>query len=281
MLTLPESATGGESYYAVTFGDVRLVSLFATRIWRGTSTSPTGNSKYVEATSNLGDELAQGWGSFIFESVAAGSEQYEWLCQELFSEEFQTAKYTIVMLHHPIHSVGGNVVPSFTDPVRIEETDEDGQVVSVQYEYPKADDYLVRDLEPLFKAAGVDLVFNGHDHVWNRFVGPTGVQYLQTSNVGNTYGGFTSGRSARSGLPGEPWIQSEYTAYDDPAGLEPITPNVAPMLDEANVAYPYIASNTVSVFSILDTETGEITSYAYDAENPGSSTWVVDRFQLP
>lgn len=280
IFTLPESTIGSESYYAVTFGDVRLVALYITRIWRSADVSGNRNSKYVEANANLSDELEQGWGTFIFEPIAAGSPQYEWLREELFSHEFQSAKYKIVMFHHPVHNLGGNVVPSFTDPIRIEETDENGQVIDVHYEYSKADNYLIRDLEPLFEHVGVDLVFNGHNHVWNRFIGPTGVHYLETSNVGNSYGCYTSGRSARSGMPPEPWIQEDYDVYDDPYGLAPITPNIAPVLDGQGLPYPYVADNRISVFSIFDTQTGEITSYAYDTEVPDSSVWILDRFQL-
>ena len=280
IFTLPESTVGGESYYAVTFGDVRLVSLYITRIWRSADISGNNNSKYVEAGANLGDELEQGWGTFIFEPIAAGSPQYEWMREELSSHEFQSAKYKIVMFHHPVHNLGGNVVPPFTDPVRIEQMDQNGQVIDVRYEYPKTDNYLIRDLEPLFEQAGVDLVFNGHDHVWNRFVGPTGVHYLETSNVGNSYGCYVSGRSARSGMPPAPWTQEDYDAYDDPYGFTPITPNVAPVLDAQGVPYPYVADNAISVFTIFDTQTGEITSYAYDTKVPDSEVWILDQFQL-
>jgi hypothetical protein len=40
ILTLPQSFDGGERYYAVTFGDVRLVSLYATNLWRLPSVEP-------------------------------------------------------------------------------------------------------------------------------------------------------------------------------------------------------------------------------------------------
>ena len=281
IFTLPEDSPGGEKYYAVTYGDVRLISLFATRIWRSTSTTYYSNSAFVEDMDNNEDPIAQGYGRHIFEPIKKGSEQYNWLAKELNSKEFRKAKYTVVMLHHPVHSLGGNIFPAFTDPVRIEETDDNGDITSIRYEYPIDDDYLIRDLEPLLEEAGVDLVFNGHDHLYNRFKGPTGIHYLETSNVGNTYGSFTTGRSARSGIPGEPWNADYYSAfeYDDPYGLEPITPTVNPLYDEIGVM-PYVSSNTISVFSVLETETGTITSYAFDTEQPESEVFVLDRFEL-
>lgn len=279
LFTLPESAVGCEKYYAETFGDVRLVSIYVTRIWKNWDTAGNRNSTYNEATENFGDPLEQGWGRHIFEPIKEGSEQYQWLKQELMSDAFQSAKYTIVMLHHPVHSLGGNVVPSLTNPVRIVEQNPEGEVTRIRYEYPKNDNYLIRDLEPLFEQAGVDLVFNGHNHVWNRFEGPTGVNYLETSNVGNTYGSFMTGRAGRSGIPGFPWIPEDYDTYDDPYGLEPIVPTVNPLHDE-NGPLPYISDNTITTFSILKTEDGTITTYAYDTKDPDSNVWILDRFSL-
>jgi hypothetical protein len=280
LFTLPESDMGGEKYYAETFGDVRLVSLYATRIWKNWDTNGNSNSAYNEATENFGDPLEQGWGRHIFEPVKKGSEQYRWLEQELMSPEFQNAKYKVVMLHHPVHNLGGNVVPPFTDPVRIVERDEDGQITRIRYEYPKDENYLIRDLEPLFEQAGVDLVYNGHNHVWNRFEGPTGVHYLESSNVGNTYGAFMTGRSNRFGNPGAPWIQDNYDDADDPYGLEPVVPTVSPLTDGDGEPLPYVSSNAITTFSVFETEDGTITTYAYDTKDPDSEVWVLDRFQL-
>ncbi len=279
IFTLPENDKGNEKYYAVTFGDVRLISLYVTRIWRGKSTVATGTSTYVESSSNYDDQMEQGWGRHIFEPIKEGSDQYEWLKNELASDEFKAAKYTIVMLHHPLHSLGDNIIPAFTDPVRTVETDDDGNITSIRYEYPKSGSHLIRDIEPLLEEAGVDLVFNGHDHVWNRFKGDTGVNYLETSNVGNSYGSYVTGRSSRSGTPGFPWNADDYDAYDDPYGLEPITPNVAPQEDELGYL-PYLSSNTVTAFTILNTEDGTVTTYAYDTDDPDTDVYIMDRFQL-
>lgn len=280
LLTLPTSAEGGEDYYAVTIGDVRLVSLYATQIWRPKNANADSRNAYREASAAHGDELAQGWGQHIFEPVERGSAQYEWLRRELASPEFRRARYTVVMMHHAVHSLGDNVSPPFTDPVRIEERDANGALVRIRYEYPKADDHLVRDLEPLFEEAGVDLVLNGHSHLWNRFVGPTGVHFLETSNVGNNYGAFTTQSGRRRPVPPPPWDPANYTAVGDPAGLEPVMPSVAPLIDAQGRPQPYVASNDVTVFSILDTGTGDVTSYAYDTRTPDRPAFVLDRLPL-
>ena len=280
LFTLPESEVGGEKFYAETIGDVRLVSLYATRIWRSRDTSGARNGKYQEGFANHGDELSQGWGTFIFEPVEAGSAQYEWLEQELMSDEFQSAKYKVVMLHHPSHSLGGNVIPPFTDPVRIEERDENGEITRIRYEYPKQDNYLIRDLEPLLEQAGVDLVFSGHNHTWNRFEGPTGINYLETSNVGNTYGSYMTGRSRRGDVPPEPWIADYYDPYDDPYGLAPIMPSESPVTDPDGTPLPYVADNNITAFTVFDTASGQITTWAYDTRTPEAGVWVLDRFEL-
>ena len=46
IFSLPTSSTGGKKYYATTFGDVRLVVLYATRIWRKPESD--GKGKYTE-----------------------------------------------------------------------------------------------------------------------------------------------------------------------------------------------------------------------------------------
>lgn len=194
IFSLPDTSPGGETYYATTIGDVRLVSLFATRIWRAKTIEPDERrSAYVERSEDLDDPGRQGWGQHIFEPIGRGSEQYEWLERELRSGEFTTARYRVVMLHHPIHSLGDNASPAFTDPVRVEQRDDSRQLTGVRYEYPAGGDHLLRDVEPLLAEAGVDLVLNGHSHLWNSFRASGGVVHLETSNVGNTYGAFVEG----------------------------------------------------------------------------------------
>ncbi|GAA3637764.1 metallophosphoesterase [Microbacterium awajiense] len=285
MFTLPDDSPGGETYYAVTFGDIRLVSLYSTRIWRGTGAQAdpavrTVNTRYQEAARTLDAPLEQGYGEFVFESLEAGTPQYEWLKDELASDEFQDARFQIVMLHEGPQGLGDNVMPHFANPVRIEETDAAGNVIGVRYEYPAEDNMLLGDLSPLLEEAGVDLVHNGHSHLWNRFESENGVNYLETSNTGNSYGAYhpLSGRSRP--IPPAPWDASNYLAQGNPGGLEAIVPNVSPFLAADGTPQPFVQSNDLAVFAMLDTGANELVSYAYDVRTPDVDPWIIDRFSL-
>jgi len=250
----------GPKYYAVTFGDIRLVVLFATRIWRSPILGSRG--KYAEAEADFTTPAKWGYGDFIFEPIQQGSAQYAWLEEELKSEPFKRAKYKIVMLHNPLHSVGENAIPPFTSPIQKIERDSSGKITAITYDYPKKDDYLIRDIEPLLIRSGVQLVLNGHCHIWNRFRASSGMHYLETSNVGNSYGEYTN--TPRNLVPGKG--DSNYAATGDPNGL---TPSVPP-----------IASNQLTVFSVFDTGAGAIDSYYYDTTKPDSPVVHFDRFSL-
>ncbi|MEC4804863.1 MAG: metallophosphoesterase family protein [Jaaginema sp. PMC 1079.18] len=277
ILTLPESLPGGEQYYAVTFGDIRLISLYITNVWRSPSVEAEALSRYREPEADLNNPDRWGYGQHIFEAIAKGSKQYRWLEQELQSEAFQQAKYKVVMFHHPPHTLGDNIVPAYTDPVPYVEYTPEGQVKSVRYEYPLHQDYIIRDVQPLLEQAGVQLVYFGHSHLWNRFQSPSGVHFLESSNVGNSYGAYI-GEKKRF-VP--PEFQETYVSAGDPNGLEPITPNIAPLLNpETNEPLPYIASNDITVFSILDTQDGSVTSYRFDTRKPDSEVMAFDRFEL-
>lgn len=139
----------------------------------------------------LKNPLAWGYGQHIYEPIVKGSKQYNWLLQELNSPEFKNAKYKVVMFHHPPHSLGDNIVPPYTNPVPLVESDANQNITSVHYQYPKNADYIIRDVQPLLEAARVQLVFYGHSHLWNRFRNQSGMNFLETSNVGNTYGAFS------------------------------------------------------------------------------------------
>ncbi|MBW4667562.1 MAG: metallophosphoesterase [Cyanomargarita calcarea GSE-NOS-MK-12-04C] len=217
-----------------------------------------------------------GYGQHIYEPIGKGSTQYKWLEQELNSPEFQQARYKVVMLHHPPHSLGGNVVPAYTDPVQIIERDGDGQILGVHYEYPKNQDYIVRDIVPLLEAYCVQLVFYGHSHLWNRFCSPSGMHFLETSNVGNSYGAAW-GENKREVPVG---YQEDYVQLGNPNGLEPIVPTIAPLLDPIGNPMPYIASNDITVFSIFETATGTITSYRFDTSQPELGVVKFDEFKL-
>lgn len=276
IFTLPESRQGGKTYYALTFGDVRLVVLYATNMWRFISVDAGDRGKYQEREQDLNNPPEWGYGQHIFEVIAKGSPQYNWLKQELNSAEFQQAKYKVVMLHHPPHSLGGNIVPPYTDPVQVIDRDEDANIKAVRYEYPKQADYIIRDVVPLLEAADVQLVFYGHSHLWNRFLSPSGMHFLETSNVGNSYGASV-GDKKREVPTG---YKEDYVATGDPNGLEPVVPTIAPLLGDDGKPLPYVASNDITVFSILNTAAGTVSSYRFDTREPGSEVVKFDEFKL-
>ncbi len=271
------SLPGEKTYYAVSFGDVRLVVLYATNMWRYTSTDGGHKGKYGEPEADLNNPENWGYGQHIYEPIAKGSKQYNWLVEELNSPEFKQAKYKVVMLHHPPHTLGDNIVPAYTDPVQIIERHEDGNIKAVRYEYPKQADYIIRDVLPLLEAAEVQLVFFGHSHLWNRFCSPSGMHFIETSNVGNSYGA-AYGNKKRNNLP--PQQTKDYVAIGDPYGLEPVVPTIAPILDEDGQSMPYIASNDITVFSIFDTGTGTVSSYRFDTRKPDGEVIKFDEFKL-
>jgi Calcineurin-like phosphoesterase len=276
IFTLPNE-TGAKTYYAVTFGDIRLVVLYATNMWRFVSTDDGRKGKYGESKADLQNPENWGYGQIIYEPIAKGSAQYNWLEKELNSLEFQQAKYKVVMLHHPPHTLGDNIIPAYTDPVQIIERDDKGNIIDVRYEYPKSADYLIRDVVPLLEAAKVQLVFFGHSHLWNRFTSPSGIHFIETSNVGNSYGAAYGNRK-RGNVP--VMGSDNYIEIGDPNGLEPVIPTLAPVLDEDGNKAPYISSNEITVFSIFDTATATVSSYRFDTRKPDAEVIKFDEFKL-
>ncbi|EPF23873.1 MAG: metallophosphoesterase family protein [Microcystis aeruginosa Ma_MB_F_20061100_S19] len=261
-------------YYSLTFGDIRLVVLYVTNIWRNPNLEPSARGRYYENQIDLDRPECWGYGQHIFETIAQGSPQYQWLEKELNSREFQEAKYKVVMFHHPPHTLGGNIVPPYTDPVPTIERDATGKVRSVRYDYPQENDYIIRDLIPLLESAKVNLVFYGHSHLWNRFLSPKGMNFLESSNVGNSYGAHLGDK--KRPVP----LDRNYAAIGNPNGLPAIIPNIAPLVDLVNQPLPYIASNDLTVFSILDTEKGTVSSYRFDTRYPDSEVIKFDEFDL-
>lgn len=276
IFTLPESSQGGKKYYAVTFGDVRLVVLYATNVWRTPNLDAGARGKYHEPERDLNNPDKWGYGQHLFEAIAKGSPQYTWFEQELNSPQFQQARYKVVMLHHPPHSLGENIVPAYTDPVQVIDRDGDGSIKAVRYEYPQEADYIIRDVVPLLEAADVQLVFYGHSHLWNRFVSPSGMHFLETSNVGNSYGAHMREKKRRVPVG----YKEDYAETGNPNGLEPVMPSIAPLMGEDGKPMPYIASNDITVFSIFDTATGTVSSYRFDTREPGSKVVKFDEFKL-
>jgi hypothetical protein len=274
ILSFPPNKTGAENYYAVSFGDIRLISLYVTNLWR--TPDPEQRGRFQERKTDLNSPQNWGYGQIIFESIQPGSPQYQWLAQELKSPEFQQAKYKMVMFHHPPHSLGGNIVPPYTDPVQAIERDNQGAIAAIRYEYPRSKDYLIQDLLPLLEKAGVQLVFYGHTHIWNRFISKTGMNFLESSNVGNTYGAYT-GEKKR---PTPEKSLEQYVVTGNPNGLSPVIPSLVPLLGEDGQPLPYLSSNDITAFSIWDTGTGLVSSYRFDTREPASAVIKFDEFAI-
>jgi hypothetical protein len=275
MFPAPASREGGPKWWAATVGDVRIVSLFVTQIWR--SPSPSGRGKFQEAAGDLTTPERWGYGQHIFEPIKAGSAQYDWLVRELRSPQWRNARYRVVMYHHPAHGLGDNSAPPFTDPVQTVERDpQTGAVTAVRYAYPLEDDHILRDLEPLFSEHGAHLVHNGHSHLWNRFRNAAGVHWIETSNVGNSYGAYDDSNGRNRNLP----TSDDYVRQGDPGGLEPVVPTLAPLTDEAGTPLPFVASNDITVFSILDSGDGVVRSYRFDTRSPDNPVVLFDEFPL-
>jgi hypothetical protein len=102
------------------------------------------------------------------------------------------------------------------------------------------------------------------------------MHFLESSNVGNTYGAYIGDKKR----PVPTGYQSEYAATDDPNGLKPMMPTLAPLMGEDNQPLPYVASNDITVFSILDTGTGTVSSYRFDTLKPESEVVKFDEFKL-
>jgi len=329
LFTVPGAGPEGASYYATRLGDVFLVSMNVSRIWRRWGAGADEWGKFKEADRDVNRPEEWGFGEFIFTPFHAGTTQHDWLRQVLASDAAQQARYRVVMAHQSVHGLGDNAVPAHVDPVmHIDWIDETGaarqttftlpadpalraaafgrdvaplvgRITQVRYSYDLAQDMFRRDVEPLLHEHGVTLLLSGHSHVWNR--SRTGkLNFLETSNVGNCFGamwdlpgGGTFGDAVRGGRSGSfaaslakgegPWNPADYPRTGDPYGRAPIQPTVFnPMAEMAGVTMevPFVCSNTLTVFSILDTAAGEVRSYAVDAAQPDSPPRLFDVFAL-
>lgn len=325
LFTLPDDAPEGESYYSKKFGDVFLIAMNVSRIWRTWNIDTKG--KFSEAPYDLNRPEEWGFGEHLFTPFAEGTPQHRWLEKTLESKAYKSSKYRIVMFHQSAHGLGDNVVPVLTDPLLhidyvngegVEETRRVlmpqgykarkqvwaeqiqpliGSITAVRYEYPINQDYFRRDVEPLLQAAGVQLVLHGHSHIWNRAKAGD-LHYLETSNVGNCFGAYWTGpdgtvwnEARRASGYASFWNQVEAGKYDaanypvtgDPQGREPIMPTLAnPMVEfgQTTEEVPFVCSNNISVFTILDTEMGAVRSFAFDATDTDSEVIEFDRFDL-
>ncbi|MBS61527.1 metallophosphoesterase [Salinisphaera sp.] len=324
LFTFPDDSPGGEDFYAIAFGDVFLISMNVSRIWRGWNVGDDQSGKFKEAVSNLDKPDAWGFGEFLFERFDKESEQYAWLEGVLESDAFKQARYKVVMAHQGVFGLGDNTLPVLAQPLmQLVETINGTESITeltfplsdaqwtnqvqpllasdtlteIRYQYPLEQDIWRRDIEPLLVENGVDLVHIGHSHLWNRAqVG--GMHYLETSNVGNSYGAYYEDpngvytndvRASYANFwddvngPNPRWRIEDYPPSGDPQGREMITPNIASPMSRVNENYgplPFVASNELSVFSILDTGTGTVKSYVFDPSNLDGEVELFDEFSL-
>ena len=175
-------------------------------------------------------------------------------------------------------------------------------IETAYYRYPRSDD-LWLGVEAELLEAGVHLVHTGHSHTWNRsFVESASghrLNYLETSNVGNTFGPTVDVNprvrwalefypSVDSGDTRDPtfWDPADYVRFGDPQGRPDVPPSRVPEVDVMRdieggpEGLPFISSNGVTVFSILDSGDGTVRSYAHDTEFPRSPAVEVDCFPL-
>ena len=278
------SASGGEKYYAVTVGDIRLIVLDVSRVWRLQNVGLGG--KYSEIPGISSDKYSGG--DFIFESIKEGSDQIKFLDEELAKDDYKNARIKMVMFHSDAHSLGGNELPAFTDPVAKEVVSPVTGQKMIIYDYPVKEDYIINVIEPRLVNSDTNLLFEAHSHLWNRFITASGMHVLESSNVGNSYGAFDSPDKSRKSCPtafdendlykalADEWDKENYRQFGDLHGLEPVQPSVHNLPDDK----PYLDSNKVTAFSILDTGQGCVDSYYFDAENPDSEVVLFDSFSL-
>lgn len=323
VFSFPDDGPRGKEYYAMAFGDVFLISMNVSRIWRSWNVSGQNRSMFVEALSELQTPDAWGFGEFIFERFDTQSQQYQWLEGVLQSTAFKQAKFKVVLAHQGIFGLGDNVVPVLANPLMqlIEIDDANAEQITelsfpinptdwrdivqpklssireVRYQYPLRDDIWLKDIEPLLMKHGVNLVQIGHSHLWNRTkVG--NMHYLETSNVGNTMGAYFNdpsgaylhdNRAAKANFWTElnsensRWNPSDYAANGDPHGRKmSLTSVFSPMqlLDKAYPPLPFVSSNQLTTFSILDTATSSVKSYVFNTSDPTSEVMLFDEFSL-
>jgi hypothetical protein len=280
-----QDGTGG--WYARTVGDVRVVALAAATIWRPRR-STVVPMRYGERTEDLADPSRWGWGQHILGSgIAVGSPQYEWLLDEIAGAPFRSATVRLVVLHNPIRHLANRLLPQrsdgsqddealpFTDPVPEVQRDHHGRVVEVRYRYPRQD-RLLHDLEPLLGSAGVELILNGHCHLWSRFRSPHGPHLLETSNI------------AHQRAPRERWSRPVWgepaprtdAEYCDDQGLPAIPPSESTLTTATGQRVPYLVHGGLAVFSVLDTAADAVLSYAVDPTEPAPRARCFDWFPL-
>jgi hypothetical protein len=157
------------------------------------------------------------------------------------------------------------------------------KAIKVRYDYPRQKDQWRLSIEPLLTETGIHLALHGHSHLWYRMQTKEGLTYLETSNVGNSYGAYLRGYQYRKTLPPyDPnfWDPANFAAYDDPYGTPIEKPSIFAPMSYRNRHIPAVDSNTMTVFSILDTAKGTVSSYIFDTTRPKDPAVKFDEFEL-
>jgi predicted MPP superfamily phosphohydrolase len=103
---------------------------------------------------------------FMLDSTDCDGAQIAWLEQQL---KVSTVRWKLAVLHHPLYSSGRK---------------------------HGSDLNLRRKLEPLFVRYGVNAVFSGHDHIYERTKPQQGIHYFVTGAGGDTYRGSVDLKSS-------------------------------------------------------------------------------------
>jgi hypothetical protein len=307
IFSLPTDTPEGELYYDLRFGDIYMASLFVTRHWRTPRIDDPKGGKYHEGHPNNPESWL--FGDFIFEDFGIGSNQYKWLMTALQTPKCLNAKYRLIMSHQTSRGPGGNSVPLLSHPVMKIETDDPvhgstinsynlppdpkiwreeilpkvNQAQIIHYDYPGQRDQWRLHIEPVLAETGIHLVLHGHSHLWYRMRPPGGPIYLETSNVGNSYGAYLRGYQSRKNIPpldSTFWDPKNYAANEDPYGIEAEMPKIFSPMVHQNHPLPTVDSNKLTVFSILDTASGTISSYVFDTTRPKDKAIKFDEFAV-
>lgn len=333
MWDLPENSVEGEdpeSYYMLRYGNVALVSMNVSRVWRNWNNGFANNSrgKFAEPMETVNDLDTWGFGDMFFADYSPGSPQRQWLGSAMASEAFTNADYRVVLAHQTMAGHGDNAVPVMAEPIAtisflderepivttfptddatwnaIVQAASVGMIDKVRYQYPRSED-LWLGVEQELLDAGVELVHTGHSHVWSRTFaeredGTHRLNYLETSNVGNTFGPtvdfiprvpwatqFYPAPELSDTRDNDFWPPEDYLRIGDPHERPDVQPSriaqgidVMRDIESGAEGLPFISSNRVTVFSILDSGEGTVRSYAHDTASPQLPAVEVDCFPL-
>ncbi len=315
----PEDAPQGESYWANRFGDVFIISMHVNRVWRHWNPNRRGKFSEAPEHLNDPDEWGFGDMFFEYYGVGTEQYEWlvDVLESEEFREAryrivmghqtmFGLGDNALPVMTDPVATI--TYLDESGDEQTIERVwpadagtfqrdivplVEREAIVDIYYEYPVANDIWLNDIEPLLLDHGVHLVHTGHSHLWNRTrIGD--LHYIETSNYGNSFGvGYRDDhvetrRAPWARFPGDEGgkpgpVRENYPRFGDAHDRRPLYPTVLnPELHfgESEVEVPYVSSNEIGVFTVLDTEAGTVRSYAYDWNDPEGEVMLFDEFSL-